>query len=417
MARNLAEKGNITSGVYGGAISYLEKVGLGYPPLYFNLLAVWTNLSGPSIEGVRSLSLVLSFASLIVFFFLAKLIINRSYLAAFGALLLASDVHFSRASRIGRMDMLCFFLSTLALCFFVFALKKSKNYFYLLAGIFSSLAILTHTMGIISIAVMFLYLLISKIPIKEKVGKILIVIAPSVLIIFLWLFSFGDRLNLFIDSYKIQMFAKSVKPAYGFLLFQTDFFWWFNFILYLVIFMLFIYIFLKNFGRIYLFVFVGFIVSSLLLFMGKEGWYIIYFQPFLTLIELILIRKTWELRKRTLFNITLLTVVFLLLNNLNILVFNNQNSFAKVENSIPGSNNKNYNYHDFAKRIENALPKNEKITVSLVAIPDPYFDLRLNKNIKLYMGIMGYEPSDIVYRRMFDKSDYLVFTWIPYKIA
>lgn len=416
MANNLINKKNITSSLFGGVVPYAEVVGIGYPPFYFNILAFWTNIFGSSIEGVRSLSLILSFASLFVFFFIAKLITNSNYLASLGVLLLASDIHFSRASRIGRMDMLCFFLITISIYFFTLAIKKPKKYFYLLAGIFAGLAVFTHTMGFIAISMIFIYLLIEKTSLKEKFLKMFIVATPVFFTILLWFLSFGDRFGLFVNSYKDQIFTKTAKGSYGFLLFQTDFIWWFTFVLYSIIFFIFIFVVFKNFNKINLFLLVGFIVSAIILFLGKEGWYIIYFQPFLTLIELVVLKKVWELKNKTFLNIVLALMFILFLNNLNILFFNNQNSFAGVESSIPGFKNKNYDYHDFTKRITEQLPKDKRISISLVAIPDPYFDLRQNEDFKLYQIIMGYNKPDKTYVQLLDSSDYLIFSWLPYKI-
>src|SRR3989344_5133584 len=71
-AKTLLETGKMNADIYGGIPSDAIKSGLAFPPLYFFTLGVWTNIFGDKIEAIRTLSLTLGVATLIVFYYLLK---------------------------------------------------------------------------------------------------------------------------------------------------------------------------------------------------------------------------------------------------------------------------------------------------------------------------------------------------------
>lgn len=289
MARNILLKGNLALSVFGNAILGMKENALWYPPLFFYVLAGWIKFFGQSIESIRIMSFVLGFSSLIVFFIIAKKIFKTSLLAALGVFLLSLDVNFSRAGRIARMDILTFLLIELSFLFLVLEDKKRKDLYYLLAAITSALSLLSHPMGIISVVVFIFYLLTNKESVKRKIITFTKFIVVVLVVSSFWIFKIIVNFNLFVIQYGFQLKRKMIEVPYFLRLLQTDFSWWLFFAVYLIIFLIFIAIFLKDKNKFTLFIIISFLISSVFIILGKEGWYFIYFQPFIVLMILYLI--------------------------------------------------------------------------------------------------------------------------------
>jgi hypothetical protein len=73
-----------------------------------------------------------------------------------------------------------------------------------------------------------------------------------------------------------------------------------------------------------------------------------------------------------------------------------------------------YDYHRFTKSIIDNLP--QKASIFLATIPDPYFDLKQekNKNFQLY-EFPTVPISDKAYKKLLDSVDYLILNMMPDK--
>ena len=63
-AKTLLATGRLATNIFGDSIPGLTQHADWYPPLYFYLLAGWIRMFGASIESVRMLSVIFSFATL-----------------------------------------------------------------------------------------------------------------------------------------------------------------------------------------------------------------------------------------------------------------------------------------------------------------------------------------------------------------
>jgi len=453
-AKTLSQTGRLATNIFGTAIPGLEQHSHWYPPLYFHLLSLWIKIFGSTIESIRWLSLLLAFFTLIIFFFTAQLITkdeqfistpfkespkeqvarqigrdriwSNDYTSGFNisllaVLLLVFDFSFSRASRVARMDMFNFFLSTVSLFFLFLGLKnetqefKKNFFFYLLAGIFSGLAVITHPLGFIAPVTAITYLLFILIAhfsnifedgrtkdLKKIFLNLALILIPVFLFLFLWLFSMKDSFDLFLKQYHLQFLRKAPQAPFVFEMWRSNHWWKVLFSLYgLITLLLFLNPFVDNQPKekkVNLLLFLGITVSTVAILWGKEMWYPLYFQPFISLAFIFLLKNGGRLAKK----IILVGMIFYFLAHINL--------FLTIVQQL-GSDS--YDYHQFSKSIAEKLP--EKATVFLATIPDPYFDLtRLKKNLQFY-EFPTVPISDAAYKKLLDTSDYLILNMMPDK--
>lgn len=416
MAKNLTTNDSLETRIYIGTTTDVKNTGLGYPPLYFYTLSYFTDIFGSTIETIRLLSLLIGISCLIVFFFLVKIIFENNYLAALGTIILSLDINFARSTRIGRMEIETFMFMLLSFLFYILANEKKRNIYYFLAGIASGLTILNHPMGFIAPIIIGVNLIISRYQLKDKLFQIFIFAIPIIIAIPIWILKSGNLLNL-ISTYGSHLQDKAPKLPYAFVLFQSDFSWWLLFITYLIIFIIFLITFLKSKlskeRYVEIFLLSGFIISTILLLLGREGGYMLYFQPFITLTILFLLNKYY---KKSGFLLVSVLTVLLIFSYINIQFFHN-NSFTMTNRNYTSIfETKNYDYHLFTKSIVEVLPK-QKANIFLSSTPDPYFDLL---KLNLYNFYEAPDPSfplsENSYKEVLDNSDFAILTWIPHKL-
>ncbi|HBL52318.1 MAG: hypothetical protein A3D24_04255 [Candidatus Blackburnbacteria bacterium RIFCSPHIGHO2_02_FULL_39_13] len=414
MANNLVTIGKLAMNIVGDPNA--EQSGGGYPPLYFYILGVWTSTFGNSIETVRSMSLLLAFFSLLVFFLLANKIFNNFRLAAIGTFILSLDVHFSRSSRTGRMEILTFFFFLLSILLLLCAQKSKKFFWYLFSGFAAALATLSHAAGFVAPIVLMVGELTVPENNRKKLCKILILIIPTVLLNLIWIVSKKGSVDFIASAFSIQFQDKASKIPYIFVLFQSDFSWCLLFLAYATIIATSLILLIKFFKREHLFILTGSIVSAMFVIFGKEGGYIIYLQPFIVLNIIYVLTKRVELINETAKIGIVCLALIVIVSYINIQFFNNDNIGITRSgvNSIWDS--KNYNYHQFSNEIAEKLPKNKNLTLFLSAAPDPYFDLVKNSQYRIYEMVSPSAPlSDSLYKKLLDSTDYIIFTWIPHQ--
>lgn len=416
MAKNMSETGKAITTLYSGTDSDIGQTGLGYPPLYFKLLGVWISAFGETIEVMRGFSLLIALASLSLFFFVIREVFQKKSFAVLGVILLSLNIYFSRASRLGRMEILALFFILLSSLFFLQFLKNHKRSSFIFAGFASAMAILSHPMGLMSALILGLCVLFRISPVKEKLVLLALLALPLALAGLIWVFSSGVSVDSIISTYLAHWQDKSPKIPYVFTLFNTDFSWRLFFATQIVIFLIFIILFQKFPLKGRLFVLVGTIITALLTIMGKENGYQLYLQPFIILEAIYIIDylKSKEGELMALGYIGIILVTFY--TSLNIQFLNNDNLAITnpVSRSFAGSLNSDY--HKYTSQIFSSLPQDKPTNLFIAAVPDPYFGLSKRGNFRMYEAPDPYFPiSDTEYRKTLDSVDYLVLTWIPHK--
>jgi len=397
MAKNWLTTGVLKTSLFGDAVYGLQTIAAWYPPLYFYVLGFWIKLFGVSIESVRLLSLLVAANSLIAIYFLAKKLFSSRNLALLTVLLVSSDYFFSRSSRIARMDMFNFLLLSLSYgaLFFQNSISLKR---LLVAGILSGLALISHPLGLIGPAVIAGWLVIISPKIAEKMKRLAVFLLPVIFIAGGWLFSLRNYWDILLKQWILQIDRKNQSITYIFNLWQgQDFGWRVLFILYILALLFLATTLLIKKSKSGLFIFLGFIISSAMLIYGKEMFYPLYFQPFVSLMLVSL--YFWVKHnqpKLLLYPGLLIGLVFFL----------NCHFFIQTVNIYTANNQ---NYYQYGDAIKNQLPG--KATVYLSALPDPYFVLQEKPGLTL-LEFPTMFTTDDQYYGLLDKADYLVYNQV-----
>ncbi len=392
----LAE-GRLATGIFGGAITGLEKSAVWYPPLYFHILAYWIRAFGSSIEAIRALSLIFSFLALITVFYLATCLFRNRLAGFLAASLVSLDIFFAQAARVGRMDMLSFLLISTGLLLFVNYIRSNKPVLLIAAGGTAALSVLNHPLGFILPVVISACLLLEKKSFKARVLDLAIINSPVMLAFSLWMVSLGENFPLFLAQYGLQFARKALVTPFIVILFQQAWHWQLLLLSYLLITVALAVRLVRENRFQTRFIMIGLLVSSAALNWGREMWYFLYFQPFIALAATSIFASQAQdkssHRQRT---VAILIMLFIAIHIRQTLMLIN----------IDGSNA--HDYHDFGQRIGRALP--HRASVFIASIPDPYFDLQFRPGLKLYeFPTVPVETNS--YRRLLDKSDYIIYNY------
>lgn len=403
-AETFNQTGRLATDIFGAAGMGLEKQALWYPPLYFYTLASWIKVFGATIESTRFLSLLLAFFALALIFFLIKKMFQKNFLAVLGTALVAFDISFSSSARIARMEMLCFFFLMVSLVIFYLAEQREKKRYlaYFFVGVFSGLGILTHPLGLILPAVIFLYLLLAGGTFKERLLKGVLIALPMVLFLAGWLFSIREWWDLFLLQNKLQLARKALSQPYIWVLFVYILPWRLLLVLNGAIFYGLTRLVIKGRKKLDILLFLGLIISTTVLMWGKESWYTLYFQPFITLAILTLLKRAKEDKEWLIFKSTVFIIILLFLIN-GWLYWETWQKRGRGD----------YDYHDLTQRVAKVLPKQGK--VFLAAIPDPYYDLKRESQLEFF-EFSTVPVSDEVFQSVLDASDYIVFWTLDKRI-
>lgn len=131
------------------------------PPLFYYIEHILISIFGASEFVLRFVPALVGSLTIPVFYF-----IGREVLGRFGGIISAGILTFSSYhifySQDARAYALVLFFFSLAILFYIFALKNGKLRYWILCGIFCSLSFWTHMYVAIAIAVLFLHAIIEK---------------------------------------------------------------------------------------------------------------------------------------------------------------------------------------------------------------------------------------------------------------
>jgi 4-amino-4-deoxy-L-arabinose transferase-like glycosyltransferase len=124
------------------------------PPFFFMFYALWAKIFGSTTESLRLLTLIISFITWQLVYYLFKLFTQKDYHALLLSLLVIANPYFFGTSVFVFTDMLTIMLSLTAVISFI----KNRNILFI---IFSALAILCRQYAIIIPAAVILYSLLN----------------------------------------------------------------------------------------------------------------------------------------------------------------------------------------------------------------------------------------------------------------
>ncbi len=317
------------------------------------------------------------------------------------------------------MQMLLFMM----LCFWTAILAQSKKRlsFYLIPGTFAALAALTHPTGTMVPLILLLIIIFQNTSVKKKFYRLIFAGLPVAGGIFLWFLTNQQQILPLAQSLLTHFHDKSLKPPFAFVLWSSDLSWRFLLTMEFAIALIFLFRFVQNRADEKLrTLFIALTVSAVFSLLAKEGGYMLYFQPFLIL-ALVSVLATAGFIKNDLPNVIFIVPLLLVIANLNIQFFNNDNLAITDSGKRSLWSTSSYSYHQYTAAIENYLmkeiPPDKKAGIFISATPDPYFDLKNNPNLRFYETADPYFPIDPVkYKKVLDSTDYIIFTWIPHQI-
>ena len=405
-AESLLKNGKIDAFNYGGIPIESKRAGLAFPPLYFIMLGFWTDLFGQTIESIRLLSLFLGSLAAAAFFFLVRVKFQSLYFATLGTLLLTFNVHFSKATRLGRPEILTILIIIVSLlCWYVSGKKHTK--YILLSAFLASLATASHPLGILSVGVIILGVIFSPLPLKKKLLFSTWTLFCLGLVTLSWLLTTQRSLSDFYIAFSLGAQDK----AYQLSSLVTDFIptnsTWFvltvtqSFILLILL----IKIINKSASnrRENLFIFLSALGAIELISLQKVIYYGAYPQPLIILAILTVVAQMKSSMRP-------LVIIFFICINIYLQFFN----IGFYTPSVNFTELDSFDYHRFTDEIKNNLPK-EPTTIFLSSIPDPYLDLKTDPNYTLYQAIDPNYPLDLKdYQKTLDESDYIIYTWLPH---
>jgi hypothetical protein len=146
IAWTLWTQGRLATDLLGGALPGIEHHVYWTPPFYYLVLACWQGLFGPGLLSVRSLSLVLGLA-LIVILWQRRHSVGAPAWTACGLILF--DPALQRAASMGRMDMLAITLTVGSLTVLEVCRDRRRH---IGAGALAAAAFLTHPLGAAAMA-------------------------------------------------------------------------------------------------------------------------------------------------------------------------------------------------------------------------------------------------------------------------
>lgn len=396
---NITRSGNMATNLFKDSIAGMQIKALWYPPLYFYLMSFWTSLFGQSIEVARCFSLLLSVSVLGIFFWVIDILFKSRKFAFTGFFLLLIDSAFNTAAKVGRMDMLSFFFLVSGILLYLFARERKKMVYFILVGVVLGLGILTHPFGLTTTMLIVIFVAIEKESLKSKITSLAYIFAPVFISIFIWYLATAKYFSIFVTQFQLQLTRKALEVPYVISLFQTNICWQLLMITYALIAISLAYMNYKYPSWLGRFCLIGLIVSVIALVWGRESWYLLYFQPFITLSVLTLFKLSKS--KKNIFFLTsavFLTIVVLIIN----LIF----IFGKL-NSL-----RNTDYNKYAGKVSEAIPSGS--TVFLASIPDPYFSLIRKRGITL-IEFPTVPVTDRSYKRLLDSADYIIVNYVSDK--
>jgi len=387
---NLNTTSKIKSDLQPGILNS-EKQIYWYPPFLFYIFSTGYRYLGFSINTQRIFPVVMGALALLFIYFLSVKIIKDKKVPLLILLLLLNDLIFMRASRISRPEMIILALNLVA---YYLILKSKSIKSFLIAGILCGLGIILQPYGLISIMIISLYTLITE---KQKgLIKLFIFFIPIFLCILWWFYKIDFKFDYWLVAMKANSMRKALEKNYFQQLFEDSDKWlsWLHMTFFIASIYSFVYLLFKSISN-KLFVLLGLAVSWLFVFMGKQHWYFVYFIPFFYLSYFLIIKNEIKTNRRVNLILSSLILVTIVIINLHF-------SFVILKSL----SRNNFSYDLYAKTITQKIPNKAHVFVS--SIPDPYFELRKNKTLKItqFTGLPGFKKE---YLNMLERADYVVY--------
>jgi len=408
IARNIIIHGQQSTALWAGMIPGVEHFASWYPPLFFNLLAIWFRLFGFSIEHQRSLSLLIACLFMVSFYTFsyafAKMNLTKknfvNIAVMFTMISLAVDRNFLSSARINRPEV--FLLLLLTICLFTFFKllsvnsPKKQSVLLLVIGLAMSLGILTHFIyAIYLVTIVVFFWRFNLIKLLTRMSFLIGFLVP----ILLWGLLVFDKIPIVTSQIYQAIIVRANNPNWMSTVFLgNNLSLKLQYLCYFYIAIDFIIWSVKIRNKKYWCLWLLIVLSFVVAFLGKIQFYFVLFLPFiyfaglLRIVETISFTRQNKLRKLSAFLPLFCLVTLVLLN-----VYGINQELGLLDNG-------KYSYEAYSEEILKHVP--EKKTVLLSAIPDPYFAFPFGRN-KLYeFPVLPITQAD--YRKILNGVDIIL---------
>ncbi|MCS7206076.1 MAG: hypothetical protein NZ853_10305 [Leptospiraceae bacterium] len=375
-AYQLANYKKFTTEVLSGIVFGMDQATLWMSPLYMVFLSFLYVFIGEFLWVGRSLSLFFGILTLYIFYKIIKSVIKDEKIAIIFSFFLGIELSFLRAGNIIRMESLNLLFSLLTVYFL-----ERKN--FSLSGMFIGLSALTHPISVFLVPITFLYTYRWRDLVKIALIVILIMFPWLIYVAFHWdvfVIQFFSQFARKTAHYDFQSFLYFVKVLGG--QYQTKI----NFIAFYILILAGMVLFIWDVFRdkqvikyflIFLFVF-------LVVFFGREMWYVVYIVPFLLIFFINFIKYYQSFRTY------LMIFLFFLFGFIQFHFWYKHLSKYQAYKK---------EYVEYISLLKNHTQNCQM--VFLQAIPDPYFDLPKDKIYKEFapFGILKYSTGEHIAKR------------------
>jgi 4-amino-4-deoxy-L-arabinose transferase-like glycosyltransferase len=151
-AYSVATRGSLSTQVYPGLLPGAEHHLYWQPPLYFLTLGGWFRAFGTTLTTARSFSLLWAIVTVVLVYLTARRHVPRAP-ATIATVLFAASFWLTNRASIARMDMMCIALTLAAVFIHLIARERRSLTLHGLSGFTAGLALTTHPLGVIAIAI------------------------------------------------------------------------------------------------------------------------------------------------------------------------------------------------------------------------------------------------------------------------
>lgn len=392
-ALNMRETGRIAAPILDGQIPGIAQNAFWYPPLYFYLLFAWMNVFGFTLEAMRILSITLALTILVMFYLISeRWLKDQLILRLLGIGVLYLNLPFMQSSKLGRMEILVLMFVSLSQIFMLKLHEKFRIHYLFAAAICLGLAMLTHPVSVLFVAVFVGQLAVMK-KTRPLVGffrDIIFFGAVSFTPIALWLsINFPNR-SILAQQLEIQFIRKGEVSPYLLNLWSTNP----PFRIWLILLILLVVCNILRTGRNKTRILVlSLVISLIFVYFGKEMWYLLFLQPFLALFLTVTLSGFFT--KNIMDKACAVMAAMIIMLDIWMLA--------------PYATNSGSDYENFTTKIMEVIPAGSKIY--LAVIPDPYPRLRNRNPATEFCANLGlYGNADIIYTAL-DRVNYVVMNY------
>ncbi len=424
IVQNMQKEGRMGTDLWLDTIPGIQQHAFIYPSVFFFIYFLWFKVTSLTIAHQRVLSVIAGAMSLGVVYGIMKQIRFNSLIANLISLGLLSITYvYMKAAKVSRPEIFVLTFGLLSIYFFIKFLSQ-KNYiqlkYIIIASVCSSLAFLTHLIGVMFILSLLVSITFLHTPIIKKKQLLLVSISIFLMPITLWALQNIRVLNIFIQQTSIAYYRKTMEGTWLQSLYNSapyfsesfNLFSQYLFSLTILILATFLVpitkrIFSKNdFDKFKTLIIFSYVIWFFTLF-GKMFWYYVFPFPLTYILVSILLTISYKKYKPYMNFKSLRYLKYFTIGACLYLGFANIHIISSI---VTRYKKNSYSYDRYIKDIIKNIPSNSHVFLS--AIPSPYHGLFGTKNNYVLYQFPVYKITNDEYDRLLTSAEYVVYNGI-----